>query len=1084
MAGENDGPKLGFEVDTSGLTKAQQETAKTQKSVEDLAGSMKKLADGTKVSASEWAIMNKTFDLAGGHGMKAADALNVMRTRQQDATKSTKEHSEAMHGAAGAAGELAEMIGHDIGHGLSHAFGTLGVSMAKAGEYASTLLGRGGLLAVGVTAATVAYYEFNKELSHHVDQLTTWNQKLTYAIGTQVQATDTFNHLYESAQRLGAPLGSVIDQFGQLSASGRSIGASRQEMERFVEIIGKIGNVSGASPDQVSGGVQSLSRMLADGHIEGRALYALLNRFPGLAIEIAKGFGVSVEQLKLMGTNGELSGKKLMDAILSREPDLDKMMKDMPTKFSEATTRMGNAWDEMIAKFGKKVGAQASGVFQAGMLTRLFEFAGHGMDDKDPAKDLEWQRKRYMENTEPLTTLKIGALGPGDTKEHRDEMIAYHASILIEAYKKAAPSLAALPAADAKAKEDAERAPVMRGLTIAQERDTLTATQKRLQVNIKDIEDSLGTGRETEEEGKRLRSTLVLLQTQLRLSGSAFEILTRKTHEMASDMHNFGGSTTGLAFGSEVRGILDQSAKEGRAVSFTQAGREVVNQRAMQGLASAEGIEYGAEKTRRRTELVGRDREYTRNVTAGEAGMDWLRQNVPDGAPITSKLIEAINAQIRAAEHAAEAMDAEALAEGRLRDVIDMRAHNARQQVIGEGPEAVRRATAEAAAREADRKLPGSGQFVLNQEGRRAEERRNVRVDALTQSTLYQQRQIETGGDPAAMRRLAVEQRVLQSNREGGGQKAEDLIRSDEANKITIAYQQQVRSLKEQTVLANQMAALNGLSRQEETVQVALLQKEKELLASGVDYTHDEYMNIMRTTEALARANINLEAMREQSNDIRGIWEAAGQGIGDAFNNSLFSAFQKGETMGQKFANGMAAMLRNVGSQMMNALVFNPMTKSLSAAGDEFLGPLFKSMGFLRPGQTSGAGAAAATSGGIPLIGDFPVMAAVGHTGWDVGSPASSNRSVPMAMFTGAPRFHKGLGPNEFPAILERGETVTPRGGKSGGDMNVVNNITVTSSGDAQKDGDIIAARVTDAMRGVARSVITDELRPGGVLRK
>jgi len=46
-----------------------------------------------------------------------------------------------------------------------------------------------------------------------------------------------------------------------------------------------------------------------------------------------------------------------------------------------------------------------------------------------------------------------------------------------------------------------------------------------------------------------------------------------------------------------------------------------------------------------------------------------------------------------------------------------------------------------------------------------------------------------------------------------------------------------------------------------------------------------------------------------------------------------------------------------------------------------------------------------------------------------VGLPT---RVAPAALFAGAPRFHgggmAGLGPREVPAILERGETVLPRG--------------------------------------------------------
>jgi lambda family phage tail tape measure protein len=51
------------------------------------------------------------------------------------------------------------------------------------------------------------------------------------------------------------------------------------------------------------------------------------------------------------------------------------------------------------------------------------------------------------------------------------------------------------------------------------------------------------------------------------------------------------------------------------------------------------------------------------------------------------------------------------------------------------------------------------------------------------------------------------------------------------------------------------------------------------------------------------------------------------------------------------------------------------------------------------------------------------------HGGGVVGSGSAPSRTVPMSIFAGAPRLHGGLAADEYPAILQRGETVIPRGG-------------------------------------------------------
>lgn len=76
-------------------------------------------------------------------------------------------------------------------------------------------------------------------------------------------------------------------------------------------------------------------------------------------------------------------------------------------------------------------------------------------------------------------------------------------------------------------------------------------------------------------------------------------------------------------------------------------------------------------------------------------------------------------------------------------------------------------------------------------------------------------------------------------------------------------------------------------------------------------------------------------------------------------------------------------------------------------------------------------------TGGKGLFGGN-ILPGILHAGGDVGSSAYPRRSVSPLAFLGAPRFHDGvanlgLRPDEQPAILQKGETVLPRGFSMGG---------------------------------------------------
>lgn len=112
------------------------------------------------------------------------------------------------------------------------------------------------------------------------------------------------------------------------------------------------------------------------------------------------------------------------------------------------------------------------------------------------------------------------------------------------------------------------------------------------------------------------------------------------------------------------------------------------------------------------------------------------------------------------------------------------------------------------------------------------------------------------------------------------------------------------------------------------------------------------------------------------------------------------------------------------------------------------------------------------------------------HTGGIVGASGVS-KAVSADTFAGAPRFHSGLMPDEFPAILQRGEGVftkeqmaalAPSGGSSQINLVQNNEIHVEGSGgddsEKAKDAEMIAQVIENHMQ----LWLSDQKRYGGIL--
>lgn len=94
------------------------------------------------------------------------------------------------------------------------------------------------------------------------------------------------------------------------------------------------------------------------------------------------------------------------------------------------------------------------------------------------------------------------------------------------------------------------------------------------------------------------------------------------------------------------------------------------------------------------------------------------------------------------------------------------------------------------------------------------------------------------------------------------------------------------------------------------------------------------------------------------------------------------------------------SLTNSIIADMVRMVVQQQITAPLAKAGSNFFGSMFSS---------------------------------IFHGGGDVGGVGGRSRAVSAATFIGAPRLHDGLAPDEFPAILQKGERVIPKSQAGGG---------------------------------------------------
>lgn len=168
------------------------------------------------------------------------------------------------------------------------------------------------------------------------------------------------------------------------------------------------------------------------------------------------------------------------------------------------------------------------------------------------------------------------------------------------------------------------------------------------------------------------------------------------------------------------------------------------------------------------------------------------------------------------------------------------------------------------------------------------------------------------------------------------------------------------------------------------------------------------------------------------------------QSMSSSFSDFFFDAV-KGECKSfqdyfQSFADSILKAFTDMLADMVAKWIME--TAKMTLMGSDGKGGLLGAAVNLGMGFVSSFAGANSGQGLGVVSGSTPAQVEasggiVAHSGGLVGYDSFPSRLMPAYAFAGAPRLHNGLASDEFPAILQKGERVIPRGQGSGGSITI-----------------------------------------------
>lgn len=206
-------------------------------------------------------------------------------------------------------------------------------------------------------AATLGISFGVRELIRYAD---TWNLvegRISLVTRSQREQIAVESELFAVAQRSRAEYEGIAGLYGKVARNAKGLNASQRDVLEFTETVSKGFIVSGASVSEMNNAIVQLGQGLASGRLQGDELRSILENAPRLAEAIARGMGVTVGQLRKLGSEGKLTAKEIFDAVRSQRAAIEEEFRRMPVTIGQAFTVFTNEIKKFIGGADDAAGA-------------------------------------------------------------------------------------------------------------------------------------------------------------------------------------------------------------------------------------------------------------------------------------------------------------------------------------------------------------------------------------------------------------------------------------------------------------------------------------------------------------------------------------------------------------------------------------------------------------------------------------------------------------------------------------------------------------------------------------------------------
>jgi tape measure domain-containing protein len=226
------------------------------------------------------------------------------------------------------------------------------------------------------------------------DELTQSLSRLQIATGSVSRASEIYATLYRNALQTGVAVSQGVEAFQRFSIAGREIGATSEQVARLVAGLQRVAIVSGASATEVASATLQLGQALASGVLQGDELRSVLEQMPLLAEALAKELGVSIGELRKLGSEGKLTADRVFPALIRAAERVGASLEQAPLSLGRAFGQLSAATENFLGQLDRAVGLSNALARALSAAARAVDSARRGAGLLDEGERLDDLRRQ------------------------------------------------------------------------------------------------------------------------------------------------------------------------------------------------------------------------------------------------------------------------------------------------------------------------------------------------------------------------------------------------------------------------------------------------------------------------------------------------------------------------------------------------------------------------------------------------------------------------------------------------------------------------------------------------------------------